>query len=223
MICPHCSIGFHPEYKHIYLGKDKKGEWAILKVNCSECERMTLFLVKGKDSAFTPVGTFAGFKNIKDSAVFYPIGISRPVPHKAPKEFADIYKEACVVLPYSSKASAALSRRCLQHLLREKARVKPGYLADEIEEVIKSGNLPPELADDIDAIRNIGNFAAHPIKSERTGEIVQVEPGEAEWTLDVLESLFNLYFVQKPKSEERRKALNKKLINAGKKPMKRKK
>jgi hypothetical protein len=33
----------------------------------------------------------------------------------------------------------------------------------------------------LDAIRTIGNFAAHPIKSTSSGEIVDVEPGEAEW------------------------------------------
>jgi len=36
----------------------------------------------------------------------------------------------------------------------------------------------------------------HPIKSERPGEVVEVEPGEADWNLDVLEALFNYYFVQ---------------------------
>jgi hypothetical protein len=33
----------------------------------------------------------------------------------------------------------------------------------------------------IDAVRNIGNFAAHPQKSTATGEILEVEFGESEW------------------------------------------
>jgi len=45
-------------------------------------------------------------------------------------------------------------------------------------------------------IRIIGNFAAHPEKTVNTGAIVDVEPGEAEWTLDVLESLFDFNFVR---------------------------
>jgi hypothetical protein len=36
----------------------------------------------------------------------------------------------------------------------------------------------------IDAIRNVGNFAAHPLKSTNTGLILDVEPSEAEWPLD---------------------------------------
>jgi len=41
--------------------------------------------------------------------------------------------------------------------------------------------LPGHLAEDLDAIRNVGNFAAHPMKSTHTGDIVEVEPQEAEW------------------------------------------
>jgi hypothetical protein len=125
-----------------------------------------------------------------------------------------------MVLPDSSKASAALSRRCLQNLLREAAKVKPGNLADEIQQVIDGKSLPSQLAEAIDAVRNIGNFAAHPLKSQSTGEILPVEPEEAEWNLDVLESLFDFYFVQPAILAKKCDALNIKLSDAGKKPMK---
>jgi len=82
------------------------------------------------------------------------------------------------------------------------------------------GKLPSILHDSLDAIRNIGNFAAHPIKSESTGEIIEVEDGEAEWNLDVLEALFDYYFVQPTALEKKREALNKKLKEAGKPPLK---
>jgi len=125
-----------------------------------------------------------------------------------------------MVLPDSAKASAALSRRCLQHLLREKASVKHQDLAKEIQEVLDSRTLPTYLADGLDAIRVIGNFAAHPIKAQSTGEIVPVEQGEAEWTLDVIEALFDFYFVQPDLILQKRAELNKKLASAGKPPMK---
>ncbi len=103
-----------------------------------------------------------------------------PVPKEVPKEFSCDYNESCMVFADSPKASAALSRRCLQHILREKAGVKKDDLANEIQQVIDSRQLPSHLADSLDAVRNIGAFAAHPIKSKTTGEIVEVEPGEAE-------------------------------------------
>jgi len=68
-------------------------------------------------------------------------------------------------------------------------------------------------------VRLIGNFAAHPVKSQKSGEILDVEPGEAEWTLDVLEELFDFYFVQPAKLQAKRAALNAKLVEAGKKPL----
>jgi hypothetical protein len=63
-----------------------------------------------------------------------------------------------------------------------------GNLYDEIEEVINSKVLPSDLAEALHHVRVIGNFAAHPEKSVNTEAIVDVAPGEAEWTLDVLES-----------------------------------
>jgi hypothetical protein len=131
-----------------------------------------------------------------------------------PEQHAADYREACLVVVDSPKASAALSRRCLQHLLREQAKVKPAELANEIQEVLDSKTLPSYLANALDAVRNIGNFAAHPIKSKSTGEIVEVEPGEAEWLLDTLEGLFDFYFVQPAVLQRKKDALNEKLKEA---------
>ena len=122
--------------------------------------------------------------------------------------------------PTSAKASAALSRRCLQLLLRDKAKVKHQDLVKEIQELLDRGTLPSHIAESLDAARNIGNFAAHATKSKSTGEIVPVEDGEAEWNLDVLESLFDFYFVSPARTKARRDALNKKLADAGKPPLK---
>jgi hypothetical protein len=120
----------------------------------------------------------------------------------------------------SPKASAALSRRLLQHIIRERAQIKKPSLAAEIDELINSGKLPSHLSEAIDGVRHIGNFAAHPTKSTNTGEIVDVEPGEAEWLLDTIEGLFDFYFIQPEILKKKKAALNAKLAEAGKPPMK---
>ena len=51
------------------------------------------------------------------------------------------------------------------------------------------------------------------------GEIIEVEPGEAEWNLDVLEELFDHYYVKSAVSAARRAALNANLQAAGKKQL----
>ncbi len=152
--------------------------------------------------------------------MLYPKRVTRPVPREVEKEFADDFREACLVIDDSKKASAALSRRCLQNLLREKGGVEGKFLDKQIQQVIKSKQLPSHLADAIDAIRAIGNFAAHPINNVNTGEIIEVEPGEAEWLLDTLEELFDFYCVQPAKLAAKRAALDKKLEDAGKPPLK---
>ena len=145
----------------------------------------------------------------------------RPVPPEvtaeAPALSAD-FREASVVLAKSKKASAALSRRCLQFILTHKGGAKKRDLADQIDEVLP--HLPTELAANVDAIRHIGNFAAHPMKSSASGAIIEVEDGEPEWLLDVLEQLFDHYYVAPAKASARRAALNAKLTAAGKPPLK---
>jgi len=142
-----------------------------------------------------------------------------PLSEHIPERFAQDYREACQVLADSAKASAALSRSCLQNILREKANIKQGKLYDEIEQVLNSKQLPTYVADPLHDVRVVGNFAAHPIKSEKTGEVLDVEPGEAEANLDALEALLDHYFVKPKEQEDRRKKLNEKLKEAGKEPL----
>ena len=47
-----------------------------------------------------------------------------------------------------------------------------------------------------------------------------MEPGEAEWTIDVLEELFDFYFVRPAQRQKKREALDQKLKEAGKPAMK---
>jgi hypothetical protein len=94
-------------------------------------------------------------------------------------------------------------------------------LAEQIQEVLDAKALPAYLADGLDAVRNIGNFAAHPTKSKSTGEIAVVEPGEAEWNLDILEGLFDFYFVLPARMQLKREQLDQKLADLGKPPIKR--
>jgi len=69
---------------------------------------------------------------------------------------------------------------------------------------------------EMDGIRAIGNLASHPIKDADSGVVVDVEEGEAEWNLDVLDDLFDQYFIKGAKRKQRIEAANKKLKDAGK-------
>ena len=218
MKCPHCLESFHDFYEVIPVGNDADGNWGVVSRKCPSCERVVLVLVNGNLGS---IGGRSMLESVKSERLIYPRTSSRvPLPKEVPEEFAEVYRESCTVLADSPKASTALSRRCLQHLLREKAHVKQSNLTNEIQEVIDSGSLPPYIVEAIDAIRKIGNYAAHLIKSERPGEVVDVEPGEADWNLDVLEALFNYYFVQPATIKRKREILNLKLKEVDKKGVK---
>jgi hypothetical protein len=227
MKCPHCITEFHDNKEIIYLGQDIKGNWAIEKFKCPnpKCLNDIYFLINGEltriGSSFSILQNRNGEELVLSRELVRPRGSSRPpVPIEVPKEIAKDYFEACLVLPDSTKASAALSRRALQAIIREVPDIKKGDLANEIQQLLNKNQLPNYLADSIDAIRNIGNFAAHPLKSTSTGEIVDVEHGEAEWNLDVIEMLFDFYYVQPEKTRQKREVLNQKLNDIGKPNMK---
>ncbi len=209
MICPHCGIGTSPLFRPAAIGNAHGIPFHTQTGNCSECGDlivMGVWVVGGEESS---------------EILLFPTGPrSRPIPPEVTGEYAQDFREASIVLEFSPKASAALSRRLVQHILREKAGITKRNLDEEIEEVIAQGHLPPDLADDLDMIRTVGNFAAHPIKSTSTGEVVEVEPGEAEGLLDVLEELLDYYFVRPARRAEKRAKLDAKLTEAGKPPLK---
>jgi len=49
-----------------------------------------------------------------------------------PEQYASLAREAGLILADSPRASAVLSRRCLQQLLRNEAKAPPGTLFSEI-------------------------------------------------------------------------------------------
>jgi hypothetical protein len=206
--CPNCGVTIAWVFSlQSGLGRDEDGVKQIEAMNCPECQKLLVQLV-----LYSPSGTDPRRVTV------WPRSANRPPP---PPEVTDAvlredYLESCLVLQDSPKASAALSRRCLQYILREAARVKHGTLEKEIDEVMASHALPASIADNLDAVRHIGNFAAHPTKSQNTGEVMPVLPGEAEWNLDVVEALMDVYYVQPEKLKAKKAALNAKLTEAGK-------
>jgi len=116
MKCPHCLTAFHDNPESTPLGHDVSSGWLLVKQVCPECRKFILILDEfyGRTGPET-APRYAG----KRSFLCYPRAISRtPLPPEVPEAFASDYKEACLTLADSPKASATLSRRCLQNLLR---------------------------------------------------------------------------------------------------------
>jgi hypothetical protein len=64
-------------------------------------------------------------------------------------------------------------------------------LFEVIEATIDRGLVPFWLVEQLHELLKIGNFAAHRTKDTNSGAILDVEPGEADCTLDILDGLFD--------------------------------
>lgn len=178
---------------------------------CPNCGRITITILPY-------VHTASGGISYLSEYIVWPLSSGRPpAPSEVPDTIAQDYNEAALVLNLSPKASAALSRRCLQSVLSDGAKTKSKNLSKQIDEVLP--NLPSVIAKNLDIVRQIGNFAAHEQKSNISGMVMDVEPEEAEWNLDVLDSLFDHYYVRPEIERKKRDELNKKLGEAGKPPL----
>jgi hypothetical protein len=217
--CPHCdtAINLQVETTTTWEAKDYEESHMGYNVSCGHCPQCQEFIVLlNRGSSFTGIA----IEELKDETVLYPKFPARKIEPEVPDRYRKDFSEACSVLQVSPKASAALSRRILQDVLIEKFEIKHRSLDKQIDEFISGKDIPSYLVQAIDAIRHIGNFAAHPLKDTNTGEIVEVESGEAEWLLEVLESLFDFAFVQPIRLGKKKSALNQKLQSMGKPPMK---
>lgn len=225
MKCPHCTTTIHPDWhiNNIYktpAGHRMGGEqthWRVQMMTCPSCKKDTLMLGQAFDSKLELL------QQIKWTLV-YPGGTNRnPVPDEVPSDVASDYKESAMVLHLSAKASAALSRRCLQSILRE-AGYTQRDLSQQIDAVLAEQDtrkaLPTGVHAIVDAVRNFGNFSAHRITDQTTLQIIDVEPHEAEFCLDVLDSLFDHYYVRPKQAQRIKDELNKKLQAAKKPPAK---
>jgi hypothetical protein len=224
MICPNCNVGirfepYHTGPVHSDPTKGRQMGYQVVEGFCPECQSFLVLIRRGQywqhDSNDDGARELMG----QSDEVIFPLARNpRPLPVEVP--YRTDFVEACGVLNISPKASAAVSRRLLQHLLRVELKIVHKTLDKEIADFIGRPGVPSQLADAVDAVRTVGNFAAHPTKDTNTGEVLEVEPNEADWLVEVIESLFDFVFVQPKRLAAKRAALNEKLASAGKPPVK---
>ena len=226
--CPHCGQTATPENAYgatakgdhsggLALGESERyARFTLATIICGACSRESLVVRK-----WTLTSEREG---LKEPTIWrerlYPVGRASKAFTHAPPRHLRTYVEACQVLNLSPAASACMSRRCIQGVLREH-----GYsqhdLAKQIEAVLTERDpdrvLPLDLRKCLDAIRNFGNFGAHPINDITTLQIIDVEPNEAEWCIEISEQLIDHYYERPTKLASKIAAANMK-FNAGGKP-----
>lgn len=117
-----------------------------------------------------------------------------------PSAIIDDYEESCKIRNDSPKASATLSRRALQGMIRDFWGVKKPQdfkglwsLKNEIEAIKDS--VDPDVWAAIDAVRNIGNIGAH--MELDVNVIIDVEPEEAAKLIGLIELLIEEWYINR--------------------------
>ena len=224
MNCPHCAVTVHMNWIRGTIRPDRDGfDWGWEFAYCPSCTKAVIYISKASTGA-RPAATENSNRSFETRRMVEPrYAFRTPLGEGVPDNLKDDYLEACAVLDVSPKASAALSRRVLQAILREQ-----GYhgrdLSKQIDRVLEETKsdkaLPPSIKKTVDAIRNFGNFSAHPITDETSLQIIDVEPEEADWCLQIVERLFDHYYVRPVEDQKMLDDLNEKLNLAGKPPAK---
>jgi hypothetical protein len=141
-----------------------------------------------------------------------PDSSAKPQPHYIPEGIREDYEEACKIRDLSRKGSATLARRCLQGMIRDFARIKEPNLYKEIEklnELAKADDAPKGVSEDsiesLHHVRSLGNIGAH---MERDIDlIIPVDPKEAQILIDLIEILFEEWYITREKRQSKFAAL----------------
>lgn len=137
------------------------------------------------------------FKSINNLSIF-PSSRAKHFPSYIPKSIREDYEEAYSIVSLSPKASATLSRRCLQGMIRDFWGISKSRLVDEINEL--QSLVPASQWKAIDSLRKIGNIGAHMESDINT--IIDVDPGEAEKLLKLIELLMDKWYISRHDEEE---------------------
>ena len=174
-----------------YSSLDNKLEYypsaiCISFYKCPKCDNFSI-IAKGK-------GEYC--KNLNVHLV--PNSCAKQFPSYLPKVILQDYEEAYSILYLSPKASATLSRRCLQGMIRDFWGISKKRLIDEINSLQSVVSASQWNA--IDSLRKIGNIGAHMESDINT--IIDVDPDEAEKLLKLIELLIDKWYISRHDEEQ---------------------
>ena len=210
MICPHCLVGiaesWTEELDDYLMDNVNDMRFQIQSQECTECKKLIIKMITEKTHSDGRV-TFNPWRQIGERYLHPQKPNRTPIPETVPNKFSKDYFEAVAVLDDSPNASAALSRRVLQHILEEKSKVDKDRLDTQIKEARKKERFDPKLDGLLDYVRKFGNFGTH-VSKDNTDKIID---GEAETMLEIIEALFEYYYLRPEELKKIKKRLDEKV------------
>lgn len=222
-VCPYCRCAqavteqrFSETTYPFYLDGLAEGRLALERraIGCSnpDCERTTISIRIGNYTSTRLAGGGLEHQISDDGAIFSdmvaPRSSAKPQPAYIPAPLREDYQEACLIANLSPKASATLSRRCLQGMIRDFCGISKKRLIDEIKTLklaVEDGSadrsISAETVEAIDHLRSLGNIGAH--MEADIDVIVPVDPGEAHAMIELIEMLFDEWYGARERRNKR--------------------
>ncbi|MBP3446489.1 MAG: DUF4145 domain-containing protein [Clostridia bacterium] len=152
---------------------------------CPQCKKTTI-LFDGLS------GEITGY-----STTIIPKSLAKQFPDYIPQQIREDYEEAYSIVNLSPKASATLSRRCLQGMIHDFWNVHEKNLNAEIT-ALKDKVSTSEWSV-LNSIRQLGNIGAH--MEHDINLIVDIDPDEAVKLLAVIEHFIDKWYVSRNNTE----------------------
>jgi hypothetical protein len=183
--------------------KDGPKQIKYLFVACPNpnCKRLVL-TVALYEATFANSSYYVTGKLLKEWKLI-PSATAKPFPDYIPPPILADYNEACEIRDLSPKASATLCRRCLQGMIRDFWGIAKPKLKQEIDAL--KDQLDADTWHAIDAVREIGNVGAH--MENDVNLIIDVDPGEAQLLIELIETLFESWYIDRNEKQTRNAAL----------------
>lgn len=197
--CPFCNVICHDDGKITKRCYESFEHSGITSIQDSDIGNVVLELSKCPECGKVAVELSSYYKSEEKIIPYsYPPAGTIPLPDYIPQPICADYIEAVSIVNASPKASATLSQRCLQGMIRDFWGIKKGRLVDEIQELQRK--IPPAQWSAIDALRKIGNIGAHMEKD--VNSIVDVDPSEAKSLLKLIELLIDKWYIARHDEEK---------------------
>ena len=187
--CPYCGIEYLDSEKlrrfdSLKFDDDHEESIYVSQYLCPKCDKVS----------------FSSFGLKFDSPIHfsYPPASAMFLPDYIPAAIRQDYLEAVKIVGLSPKASATLARRCLQGMIHDFWDIREKNLNAEITAL--KPHIPRMQWEAIDAVRKLGNIGAHMEKDVEL--IVDVDPGEAEKLLKVIELLFKNWYIAEHENQQ---------------------
>lgn len=144
---------------------------------------------------------------------FYPESHAKQYLDYIPQSIRDDYEEACKIVNLSPRASATLSRRCLQGMIRDFWNItiidKP-TLAKEIKAI--DDRVTPQIREVLHSVRELGNIGAH--MEQDVNLLIDIDTNEATKLIKLIELLMKNWYIDRHDNEKLINDIN--LINTDK-------